>query len=195
MYVRVYVPVGRCVCVVLIKQWKYFYRAKSCPTGLFKARTHAHALLQAPASTSILQTISNRSLAYRQRLSTEGHSGVKGKISGSIFLEQEMFLRWIWRCPERVSFGEEVKGHSMYRDWRQKRLGNQQWKVWHEGSGCCGYQKQSREYGLVCKIGDSHRDEMEQCTWYICTRECLSCTEFFVRLKASGELETEMWCG
>ena len=31
--------------------------------------------------------------------------------------------------PERVSVGEEGKGHSMLMDQKQKRLENQQWRV------------------------------------------------------------------
>ena len=34
--------------------------------------------------------------------------------------------------PERVSVGEEGEGHSMVMDRRQKRRGNQQWRVWCE---------------------------------------------------------------
>ena len=33
---------------------------------------------------------------------------------------------------------------------------------------------------------------MEQCLRYIYSRECLSCTEFFVGLEASAEIETEV---
>ena len=36
---------------------------------------------------------------------------------------------------------------------------------------------------------------MEQCAWYIYNGECLLCTEFFVGLGASDEIETEEWCG
>ena len=37
--------------------------------------------------------------------------------------------------PERVSVGEEGEGHSMKWDQKQKRRGNQWWRVWYEGSG------------------------------------------------------------
>ena len=41
------------------------------------------------------------------------------------------------------------------------------------------------EYRRVCKAEDSHRDKTEQCLWCIYSKECLSCTEFFVGLGAS----------
>ena len=41
----------------------------------------------------------------------------------------------------------------------------------------------------VCKV-DSYRDKTGQCPWYIYSRECLYCTEFFVGLEAGGEIET-----
>ena len=43
---------------------------------------------------------------------------------------------------------------------------------------CIG-SKQSGQYWRVCKIEDSHRDQMELCTLYIYSR-CLSQTEFSV---------------
>ena len=46
----------------------------------------------------------------------------------------------------------------------------------------------------VCKVENSHRDKTEQCGCYIYSRECLSCTKFFVGLGGSGEIETEEWC-
>ena len=51
-------------------------------------------------------------------------------------------------------------------------------------------EKQSGEYGRVCKVEDSHRVKTEQCAWYIYSRLCLSSTEFFVGLGASREIET-----
>ena len=87
----------------------------------------------------------------------------------------------------------EWEGHSMLMDWRQKRHANQQWRVWCEESGGWEYQK-SREYWRVCKVIDGHIAKTEQCSWYIYSRECLSCTEFFAGLGASGEIETEVWC-
>ena len=97
--------------------------------------------------------------------------------------------------PERVSVGDEGEGHSMLMDRKQKRRGNQQWRVWCKESGDWEYQKRSGEYGRVCKVEDSHRDKTEQCPWYSYSRESLSCTEFFVGLKASGNIETEVWYG
>ena len=78
---------------------------------------------------------------------------------------------------------------------KQKRRGNQQWRVWCEESGGWEYQKRSGEYGRACIVEDSHRDKMEQWSWYIYTRVYLPCIEFFVRLGASGEIEREVWCG
>ena len=78
------------------------------------------------------------------------------------------------------------------RDRKQKGLRNQQGKVWYEESGSWEYQKQSGEYGRVCK--DIHKNKMEQCASYIYNRECLSCTGFFFVLGASGAIETEeLW--
>ena len=37
--------------------------------------------------------------------------------------------------PERGSAGEEGEGHSMLMARKQKRRGNQQWRVWYEESG------------------------------------------------------------
>ena len=85
--------------------------------------------------------------------------------------------------PETVSTGDEGEGHSMLMDRKRKRRGNQQWRVWCEESGDWDYQKRSGEYGRVCKVEDSHRNKTEQCPWYSFSRECLSCTEFFVGLK------------
>ena len=60
--------------------------------------------------------------------------------------------------PGRVSVGEEGEGHSMLMDRKQKRRGNQQWRVWCEESGGREYQKASGVYGRVCKVEDSHKD-------------------------------------
>jgi len=85
--------------------------------------------------------------------------------------------------PETVSTGDEGEGHSMLMDRKRKMRGNQQWRVWWEESGDWDYQKRSGEYGMVCKVEDSHRDKTEQCPWYSYSRESLSCTEFFAGLK------------
>ena len=114
------------------------------------------------------------------------------KHGRSTVLRKEMFLAYIWMSPERVSVGEVREGHSTQIDWKQKRRRNPQWRVWCEESGGWEYQKQSGEYGRVCKFEDSHRDKTEQCPWYICSRECFSCIEFVVRLGPSGEIETEV---
>ena len=45
----------------------------------------------------------------------------------------------------------------MYRDRRQKKRGNQQWKVWYGESGGREYQKHNGEYGRVCKTEEGHR--------------------------------------
>ena len=55
--------------------------------------------------------------------------------------------------------------------------------------------RSSGEYGRECKVETNHRDKTEQCERYICSRECLCCTEFFAELGASGEIETEVRCG
>ena len=83
----------------------------------------------------------------------------------------------------------------MLMDRKQKRHRNHQGRVWCEESEGWEYQKWSGEYGRACKVEDSHRDKTKQCPWYIYSRECLSCTEFFVGLEASGEIETEELCG
>ena len=44
--------------------------------------------------------------------------------------------------------------------------------------------------GGCVKVEDSRRNKTEQCAKYIYSRECLSCTEFFVGSGASGEIET-----
>ena len=59
--------------------------------------------------------------------------------------------------PDRVPVGEDGEGHSMLIDRKQKRCGNQQWRVLCEESGGQESQKQSREYGRACKVEDSHR--------------------------------------
>ena len=63
--------------------------------------------------------------------------------------------------PEEVSVREEGEGHSMYMDLKQKRHGNQQWRVWCKESGGWEYQKWSGKSGRVCKVEDSHRDNTE----------------------------------
>ena len=73
----------------------------------------------------------------------------------------------------------------------QKRRGHQQWRVRNLETESI----RSSEYRRVCKVEDSHRDKTEQYPWHIYSRECLSCTEFFIGLGASGESETEVWCG
>ena len=54
-------------------------------------------------------------------------------------------------------------------DWKWKRHGNRQWRVWYKESGGWEYLKQCGDYayGRVCKAEDGHRDKMEQCPWYI----------------------------
>ena len=96
--------------------------------------------------------------------------------------------------PQRVFVGEEGEGHSMLMDWKQKRC--------RTNSGESGVRnleaesiRSGVEYGRACKVENSHRDKTEQCQWYIYSRECLSCTKFFVGLEASGEIETEVLCG
>ena len=88
-------------------------------------------------------------------------------------------LGYTWTSPDSVSVREEGEGHSLLMDRKQKRRGNQQWRVWCEESGGWECQKRSGEYGRVCKVEDSHRDKTEQCPWYIDSREWLSSTEFF----------------
>ena len=76
-------------------------------------------------------------------------------------------------------------------DRKRKRCRDQQRRVWGEESGGWEYQKRSGEYGRACKVEDGHRDKTMQCPWYICDRDCSSCTEFFAGLGASGGTETE----
>ena len=52
-----------------------------------------------------------------------------------------------------------------------------------------------RRVRRVCNVEDSHKDRTEQCPWYNYSRESLSCTEFFVGLKAGGNIQIEAWCG
>ena len=93
----------------------------------------------------------------------------------------------------REGFCRRGMGRSFYADWlKTEKAQEPQWRVWCEESGGWEYQKQSGEYGRVCKFEDSHRDKTEQCPWYICSRECFSCIEFVVRLGPSGEIETEV---
>ena len=108
----------------------------------------------------------------------------------STILGKDIFLDLIWMSTERASVREEGEGHSMLMDWKQKRRGNQQWRVLCEESGGWEYQKWS-----ACKVEDSHRDKTVQCWWYIYSIECWSCTEFFVGLESRGEIETEVLCG
>ena len=107
----------------------------------------------------------------------------------SIILGKGMFwgawIEWVQRA-----FLSERKGKVIL-----SRLGNQQRRVWCEESGGWEYQKTSGECGRVCKVEDTHRDKTEQCPWYIYSRECLSCTKFFVGLEASEKIETEVFCG
>ena len=58
---------------------------------------------------------------------------------------------------ERVFVGEEEEAHSC--TGTEDRKGG---RVWSEESGDREYQKQSGEYGRVCKVEDSHRDKTEQ---------------------------------
>ena len=102
-----------------------------------------------------------------------------GEIHGGPIVK-EMSWGWIWRSRERASFGEEGEGHSMQRGWKRKMLGNQKRKIWYEEPGEWEYKKLSGEYGRMCTVEDSHRDKTEeQCTWYIYSRECGSCTECY----------------
>ena len=45
----------------------------------------------------------------------------------------------------------------------------------------------------VKNLRQSQRYTTEQCAWHIHSRECLSCTEFFVGLGASEEAEAKGW--
>ena len=54
--------------------------------------------------------------------------------------------------PGRVSVGAEGEGHFMLMDRKQKRRGNQQWRVWCEESGGWEYQNRSGDYERACKI-------------------------------------------
>ena len=54
--------------------------------------------------------------------------------------------------PKRGFCQRGREGHSMLMDRKQKRHGNQQWRVWCEESGGWEYQKRSGEYwGLVIR--------------------------------------------
>ena len=55
--------------------------------------------------------------------------------------------------PERVSVGEEGEGHSMVMDRKQKRRGNQQWRVWCQESGKNVYNEASK---LMVKPTKNH---------------------------------------
>ena len=43
-------------------------------------------------------------------------------------------------------------------------------------SGGWEYHKLSGEYGSVCKVEDSHKDQTDQCGWYVYNKECVSYT-------------------
>ena len=61
--------------------------------------------------------------------------------------------------PERVSVGEEREGHCMQMDRRQKRRGNQQWRVWYEESI---RSRAESTGGSLLDVEDSHRGKTEQ---------------------------------
>ena len=64
--------------------------------------------------------------------------------------------RYFWVILELVqkAFLSQRKGKVISCRWTEdrKRRGNQQWKVWYEESGGWEPQKQSGEYGRVCKV-------------------------------------------
>ena len=55
-------------------------------------------------------------------------------MAGFLYKKKEMSLGLISRNTEEVSVGEEGEGQGMQRNRRQRRLGNQQRKVWYEES-------------------------------------------------------------
>ena len=92
----------------------------------------------------------------------------------------------------RVSVREERESHSMQMDRRQKRRGNHQWSVVR---GIWRPRVSEAERRVREGVEKLKTVKETRLIWYIYCRECLSCTEFFVGLGASGETETEKWCG
>ena len=69
--------------------------------------------------------------------------------------------------PEMVSVGEEGEGHSMLMERRQKRRGNQQWRVWCEESKTRVTWVQYTESNLMVQMiwGGIESNFMVQMTW------------------------------
>ena len=80
------------------------------------------------------------------------------------FGKRNIFRLDLKESREIFSFGDEGEGHSIERGRRRKRLRNRKvdslvrglWRL-----------RESEEYGRVCKVEDSHRDNTVQCTRYI----------------------------
>ena len=52
-------------------------------------------------------------------------------------LGKEMIFSYTWTSSERVSVGEKGEGHSMQMDQKQKRRGNQRWRVCEGSTDLC----------------------------------------------------------
>ena len=119
-------------------------------------------------------------------------------MAGLQFGENKCFwirFEWVHR-----GFLSERKGKVVPRRWTENRKGA---RTNSGESGASNLEAESIRSGAESLFGKvqegvvncEDRDKAQQCPWYIYGRECLSCTEFFVGLLASVEIETKMWCG
>ena len=115
------------------------------------------------SSNTNTTVVYNLELARRETATREGKT-----LAGPLFREKKCFMVGSEGVRlGRVAFGEEWEGHSLWRDWRQKRHGNHQWKVWNEESGGWEYRKQSGEYGRgryvkFEAVTEIHKDTQER---------------------------------
>ena len=93
----------------------------------------------------------------KQGLEVKEDSSGAGNMAGLLFWRKKKCLD-VWLKESREGFCRRGRGRSFIVEGRrQKRRGNQQWRVWCEASGGWEYQEQIGECGRVCKL------EISQC--------------------------------
>ena len=104
--------------------------------------------------------------------------------------KKEFILEWVQR-----GFLSKTKGKVIPYWWTENRKGA---GISSGESGVRNMEAESiksRAENTGGRVKFKTVTKTEQCPWYIYDRQCLSCTEFFAGLGASGENETEVWCG
>ena len=140
--------------------------------------THTHTHTQTHECTGYTKLhLHTTSEDKKQRLEAEEDSSAERKTLQVYVFGKRTVLRFYLKASSE-DFCQRGRGRSFHVEEPDRKSTNQQWRVRYKESGNWEYQKQSRQYGRVCKIEDSHRDKTEQCTFCIYNRQCQTQTKW-----------------